>query len=111
MSPFANVSRSRFPAPPLGASDRVASGRCRPEAPTDPYLLALEHTVPQIRDSLRDVSRTHGAHTLQRVTLEQEAETSPGHRALTATAEEPLPPAALDFPEESRERSRIARHT
>ncbi len=53
------------------ASDRVASGRCRPEAPTDPYVLALEHTVPQIRDSLPDVSRTHGAHTRQRVTLEQ----------------------------------------
>ena len=34
------------------APDRVASGRCRPEAPTDPYLLALEHTVPQIMGSL-----------------------------------------------------------
>lgn len=32
--------------------DRVALGRCRPEAPTDPYLLALEHTVPQIMVSL-----------------------------------------------------------
>ena len=30
----------RFPA--LG---RVAPGRCRPGAPTDPYVLALEHTV------------------------------------------------------------------
>ena len=37
----------------LRASDRVASGRCRPEAPTDPYVLTLEHTVPQIRGSLR----------------------------------------------------------
>ena len=36
----------------LDAPDRVASGRCRPEAPTDPYLLALEHTVPQIMGSL-----------------------------------------------------------
>src|SRR5258707_157694 len=27
---------------------RVASGGCPPEAPTDPYVLALEHTVPQI---------------------------------------------------------------
>ncbi len=35
--------------------DRVASGRCRPEAPTDPYVLALEHTVHQIRGSLRTV--------------------------------------------------------
>src|SRR5262249_54275322 len=33
------------------ASDRVASGRCRPEAPTDPYVLTLEHTVPQPTDS------------------------------------------------------------
>jgi hypothetical protein len=35
------------------ASDRVALGRCRPRAPTDPYVLALGHTVPQIMDSLR----------------------------------------------------------
>src|SRR5262249_619194 len=35
----------------LRASDRVASGRCRPEAPTDPYVLTLEHTVPQPTDS------------------------------------------------------------
>src|SRR5262249_38448417 len=34
-------------------SDRVASGRYRPEAPTDPYVLALEHTVLQITGSLR----------------------------------------------------------
>lgn len=33
--------------------DRVASGRYRPEAPTDPYVLALEHTVLQIMGSLR----------------------------------------------------------
>jgi hypothetical protein len=36
----------------LGAN-RVASGRYRPEAPTDPYVLALEHTVLQIMGSLR----------------------------------------------------------
>src|SRR5262249_39790121 len=34
------------------SSDRVASGRYRPEAPTDPYVLALEHTVLQITGSL-----------------------------------------------------------
>ena len=33
------------------ASDRVALGRCRPTAPTDPYVLALQHTVPQPTDS------------------------------------------------------------
>ena len=38
----------------LRTADRVAPGRYRPGAPTDPYVLALEHTVPQIRDSLRD---------------------------------------------------------
>ena len=37
----------------LPASDRVATGRCRRGAPTDPYVLALEHTVPQITVSLR----------------------------------------------------------
>ena len=35
------------------APDRVASGRYRPEAPTDPYVLALEHTVLQIMSLLR----------------------------------------------------------
>ncbi len=30
--------------------DRVAPGDCSPGAPTDPYVLALEHTVPQNHD-------------------------------------------------------------
>ena len=33
---------------------RVALGGCPPRAPTDPYVLALEHTVPRIMGSLRD---------------------------------------------------------
>ncbi|MGV3485564.1 MAG: DUF6493 family protein, partial [Planctomycetaceae bacterium] len=33
--------------------DRVALGRCRPRAPTDPYVRTLAHTVPQVMDSLR----------------------------------------------------------
>jgi hypothetical protein len=33
---------------------RVALGRYRPRAPTDPYVRALAHTVPRITDSLRD---------------------------------------------------------
>src|SRR4051794_22510269 len=32
---------------------RVAPGGCPPGAPTDPYVLALEHTVPQIIHSRR----------------------------------------------------------
>ncbi len=35
-------------------NDRVAPGRYRPGAPTDPYVRALAHTVPLIMDSLRD---------------------------------------------------------
>ena len=38
---------------PNQAAGRVAPGRCPPGAPTDPYVLALEHTVPQIMGSLR----------------------------------------------------------
>ena len=34
-------------------NDRVALGRYLPRAPTDPYVPALEHTVPLIMDSLR----------------------------------------------------------
>ncbi len=33
--------------------DRVAPGRCRPRAPTDPYVPALGHTAPRIMGSLR----------------------------------------------------------
>ena len=33
--------------------DRVAVGRYRPTAPTDPYVRTLAHTVPLIMDSLR----------------------------------------------------------
>ena len=36
-----------------GSVDRVAVGRYRPTAPTDPYVRALPHTVPLIMDSLR----------------------------------------------------------
>ncbi len=47
----------RFTSAPSGnrvaASDRVALGRYLPRAPTDPYVPALEHTVPQIMVSLR----------------------------------------------------------
>jgi hypothetical protein len=43
--------REHFPI-----DDWVALGRCRPRAPTDPYVLALEHTVPQIMGSLRVVT-------------------------------------------------------
>ena len=35
------------------ASDRVAPGRYRPGAPTDPYVPALGHTAPRITGSLR----------------------------------------------------------
>ena len=38
---------------PQCAEDWVALGRYRPRAPTDPYVLALEHTVPQIMALLR----------------------------------------------------------
>ena len=34
---------------------RVALGGCPPRAPTDPYVHALEHTVPQVMVSLLDV--------------------------------------------------------
>src|SRR5262245_11291844 len=44
---------AHFLMPCQPTPDRVALGRYRPRAPTDPYVLALEHTVPQIMDSLR----------------------------------------------------------
>src|SRR5262245_60375214 len=44
---------AHFLMPCQPTPDRVALGRYQPRAPTDPYVLALEHTVPQIMDSLR----------------------------------------------------------
>jgi CheY-like chemotaxis protein len=37
----------------LAVSDRVAVGRFRPTAPTDPYVRTLAHTVPRVMVSLR----------------------------------------------------------
>ncbi len=34
--------------------NRVALGDCSPRAPTDPYVRALAHTVPQITALLRE---------------------------------------------------------
>jgi hypothetical protein len=39
----------------LPAEDQVALGDFSPRAPTDPYVPALEHTVPQVMVSLREV--------------------------------------------------------
>jgi len=39
---------------PVIGPGRVALGGCPPRAPTDPYVHALTHTVPQIRASLHD---------------------------------------------------------
>src|SRR4026207_928476 len=36
---------------------RVAPGGCPPGAPTDPYVLALEHTAPQIIHSRQGTPR------------------------------------------------------
>src|SRR6516164_7034747 len=56
--------RSAATQVPANTSDRVAPGRYRPGAPTDPYVLALEHTVPQIRDSLRVTTHPRGCYPL-----------------------------------------------
>ena len=39
--------------PRFQSADQVALGRYLPRAPTDPYVPALEHTVPQVMASLR----------------------------------------------------------
>ena len=54
----------------LPASDRVALGRYRPRAPTDPYVLTLEHTVLQIMAFCVWEGGTRGTHRGQRVALE-----------------------------------------
>jgi hypothetical protein len=40
-----------------GIKVRVTLGGYPPRVPTDPYVHALEHTVPQVEGSLRDRER------------------------------------------------------
>ena len=64
------------------APDRVAVGRFQPTAPTDPYVRALTHTVPRIRDSLRfPENRADGTNRGQRITPKDGTEFLPDHRA------------------------------
>jgi len=48
-------SAVKLPAPRSALLCRVALGGCPPRAPTDPYVDALDHTVPQGMGSLLDV--------------------------------------------------------
>ena len=49
------AARSRASLRLGGIGDQVALGRCLPRPPADPYVPTLEHTVPLIMGSLREV--------------------------------------------------------
>ena len=80
-------------------NDRVAPGRYLPGAPTDPYVLALEHTVPQTGVRCVSIKRMHRAYGGQWVTLDEAPEFDPRHRAKTVPAIQPLGPSSQDFVE------------
>ena len=63
----------------------VALGGCPPRAPTDPYVDALDHTVPQDMDSLLDV-RVDDPRSWEPIALQQPVEPIPGHLALAVAA-------------------------
>ena len=49
----ASSADALFGLPQMSSPDRVAMGCYQPTAPTDPYVRALAHTVPQFMASLR----------------------------------------------------------
>ena len=96
----------------LCALDRVALGRCRPRAPTDPYVLALEHTVPRITGSLRACKlNVRHRHSEPAGIAGGGVETRPVQRAMAVAAVKPLPPATLDFLKEPGQRRAVTRDT
>ena len=82
------------------ASDRVALGGFPPRALADPYVLALEHTVPQSWVCCMSVNRMDGSYTRQRVSLERALKADPVERAITVAAIQPLPPPTLNLAQE-----------
>ena len=73
----------------------MALGGCPPRAPTDPYVHTLEHTVPQVMDSLLDVT-VDDPRRRERIALQEPVESVPVHLAPTIAAIKPLPPGALN---------------
>ena len=80
--------------------DRVALGGFPPRALTDPYVLALEHTVPQSWVCCMPVNRMDGSYTRQRVSLERALKADPVESAVTVAAIQPLPPPTLNLAQE-----------
>src|SRR5436305_5019096 len=82
------------------ASDRVALGGFPPRALADPYVLALEHSVPQSWVCCVAVNCINGAHTRQRISLERALNADPVERAVTVAAIKPLRPPTLNLAQE-----------
>ncbi len=92
------------------APDRVAVGRYQPTAPTDPYVRALTHTVPRIRDSLRfPENRADGTYRGQRIAAKDGTEFRPDHRADSVAAVKPMPPN--DEPDQTRRNRHNLKHS
>ena len=77
----------------IGPGCRVAPGHCWPGAPTDPYVHALVHTVPQKKGSLRwGLYGVDYAGWRQRIPFQQAFETLPRYRFPPASPGKPLTP-------------------
>ena len=83
-------------------------GGCPPRAPTDPYLHTLEHTAPQVMDSLLDVG-VDDLGPRKRITPQQPFEPIPDHHATAIAAIKPLSPCAGNCPKEPVQRLCVAR--
>ena len=81
------------------SADRVAPGRYRPRAPTDPYVRTLAHTVPQIMVFAARLKIEREVRTgASGYTPEETPKRLPGHRAFAVAAIKPVPPSTIDFP-------------
>ena len=86
----------------------MAPGSCQPGALTDPYVDALDHTVPQVMGSLFDVG-VDDSWLRKRIALEQPVEFGPRQFPLAITAVKPLAPSSGNCQEKSAQCSRIVR--
>ncbi len=76
-------------------------GRFRPEAPTDPYVLALEHTVLQIMGLLRVWAETARSVQEPRDSGPARGKTFPRSLIEGVAAKKPLLPTGFDLEEET----------
>jgi len=106
-SPLCVTSRRRAPSRSHGRPGRVAPGRHRPGAPTDPDVRDWRIRLLSSWLRCRTEGRVDGDRRREWIALLQLFKPWPRHRALRPTPIQPLLPSATHFPAEPRDRHRV----